>query len=123
MKKSRFFKLFILVCILAVAVVFIGMNFAQAQSQTKGKPPDKGKPKPPDLEYECNYNGNCEWEDYQAGSCPDCDPKTYPPLVLDQQPQIVAPSFNRIFQYKYDFGDGKFHDTWASNQFYEEEKI
>jgi hypothetical protein len=122
MKKMRILYLSVVMFILMISMAFIGMDFMQAQTQVKARPPEKGKPKPPEPGYECNYNGNCEWEDYQAANCPDCDPKIYMPLVIDVCPQIVTSKDNIIYQYKYSFADGKYHDIWASVQLYEKDK-
>jgi len=126
MRKFRILKLFVLVCILAAALVFIGMNFVQAQSQTKGKPdkpPDKGG-KPPKID--CNNNGICESGEYDRDAdpenqpCADCLPKIYPPLEIDQiGKQIVCTgsgfySWGKSYQYRY-VNDSEYADTWESD--------
>lgn len=75
-----------------------------------GKPP---KPSP------CNINNICEYAEYQTKlsfenqPCPDCAPKTYPNLEIDQiGNQVITAIDGRIYQYK-GTADG-IRDTWAS---------
>ena len=128
MKKFQILKLFVLVGILATALVFVGMNFVQAQSQAKGKP-DKppGKPEPDEPpKVTCNNNGVCEYGEYDSKSdpedqpCSDCLPKIYPPLEIDQtgvQIACAGSSFlyssGKVYQFKY--LNGEYKDTWASD--------
>lgn len=131
MKKFRVFKLFVLVSILAVALVFFGMNFVQCKSQAKGEPPDNGGGG--QAEGNCNNNGICENNEYNHNlepenqPCADCVPKNYSPLIIDQAlVQLVSaqswPSGKKIFQFKcgdgYYLDDnnlvGEYEDAWAS---------
>ena len=88
MKKFRVFKLFVLVSILATALVFFGMNFVQCKSQAKGELPDNGGSGQP--KGNCNNNGICEDNEYNHNlepenqPCADCVPKNYSPLIIDQ---------------------------------------
>jgi len=127
MRKFRILKLFVLVAILAAALVFVGMNFVQAQSQAKGKPdqpPDKGG-KPPKVE--CDNDGVCESGEYDSRSspenqpCADCLPKIYPPLEIDQTGVQIACaglsfyySSGKVYQFKY--MNSEYQDTWASDK-------
>jgi len=129
-RKFRILKFFVLVAIFVFVVFFVVGNLSQAQSQAKGKP-DKppGKPKPEPKP--CNNNGICEYEEYDSNSdsedqpCADCLPKTYPPLMIDQDfLQIASKGWveNNVFQFKCigidDFnGDtvGIYEDAWASD--------
>ena len=51
MKKILYLKLFGLVAILTVALVFIGVNFMEGQVKTQGKPDKPGKPDNPTAEW------------------------------------------------------------------------
>jgi len=108
-------KIFVLAVVLVVALVFIGFNLVEAQVKvTKGK--TLGRP-PKSI---CNNNGNCEWEEYNSNgrqSCSDCLPKTYNPLGINEGTlQIVTTSHSKVYQYKYVESEGRYHDTWASNE-------
>jgi len=135
MKKSRIFKLFALVGILILALFFVAGDLGQAQSQVKSKPDKPGKPKPEPKP--CNNNGICEWEEYDSKKspddqpCPDCLPKIYAPLLIDQDYLQIACvgqsgsgypySHGKVFQFKctgqnYIDGDivGVYEDAWRS---------
>jgi len=131
MKKFRVFKLFVLVSILAAALVFFGMNFVQCKSQAKGEPPDNGGGGP--AEGNCNNNGICEDNEYNHNlepenqPCADCVPKNYSSLMIDQTLVQLVSALNcragkKIFQFKcgdgYYIDDnniiGEYEDTWAS---------
>jgi hypothetical protein len=136
MAKSHIFKIFVFLSVFVFAIFFAANELGQAQSQTKGKP-DKppGKPKPEPKS--CNNNGVCESDEYDSNfepgnqPCPDCLPKIYPPLVLDQSAKQIACvgrynlpySDGRVYQYKCLGGDfiddnkiGVYEDTWASHK-------
>jgi len=139
MKKFRTIKLFILVGILILALFFVVGDLGQAQSQSKGKP-DKPPGKPEPEPTPCNNNGICEWEEYDVSNknpdsqpCPDCLPKIYAPLLIDQDYLQIASigrsgsgypySHGRVFQFKctgQDYIDediiGIYEDAWASEK-------
>jgi len=126
MKKIHNLKLFALIFLLGVFLVVVGFDFVQAQGKPD-KPPGKPEPEP----KPCNNNGICEYEEYDSKSahedqpCADCLPKTYYPLVIDQDFLQVASTGGverNVIQFKcidvdYINGDiiGTYEDTWASD--------
>jgi hypothetical protein len=70
MKKILDLKLFGLVAILTVALVFIGVNFMEGQVQTLGKP---DKPDNPTAE-QINFYGDLQREQVVYGCCPNAGP-------------------------------------------------
>jgi hypothetical protein len=83
-----FFGIFVLV------LIFSSFLLLQGQVKTKAKPPDAGKPNPP--QTTCDNNDNCEYEELDTKKsledqpCPDCQPKIYGPLWIDQDSMQIA---------------------------------
>ena len=126
MKKSRVFQLFVLVSIFLFALFFMTNDLGQAQSRGKGKPDKPGKPKPEPTP--CNNNGICEWEEYDVSSrkpdnqpCPDCLPKIYAPLLIDQDYLQIASDGRTEGSYPY--SDGKVFQFKCTGQNYIDEDI
>jgi len=73
MKKLLDLKLFGLVAILTVVLVFIGVDFMEGQVQTLAKPDKPGKPDNPKAD-QITFSGNLEGDAAVYGCCPNAGP-------------------------------------------------
>ena len=73
MKKLLDLKLFGLVAILTVALIFIGVDFMEGQVQTLAKPDKPGKPDNPNAE-QITFWGDLEGDEVVVGCCPNAGP-------------------------------------------------
>lgn len=115
--------------VFALVLIFSGFLLLQGQVQIKAKPPGVGKPP----QTTCNNNENCESEEldsrksHEDQPCPDCQPKTYGPLLIDQSFLQIAgrgrSSFDprdsgpgKVYHYKYtgNPGTGGYEVMWDS---------
>ena len=115
MNSSKKKKPFLTVS-LALGLLCLGFFILQAQVKVQGPTP----------KISCNNNGNCENGEYDGSVtslnqlCPDCRPKTYPPLIIDENSRQLVTRYSyspsivpQIYQYKY--LNGQYKDAWASS--------
>jgi hypothetical protein len=129
MKKKKGIGVVGFIGIFALVLIFSGFLFLQGQVKTKDKPPGVGKPP----QTTCNDTGNCEYEELDTKKsledqpCPDCQPRTYSPLLIDQDLLQIAgrgrsnfdprdSSPGKIYHYKYtgNADTGGYEVVWDS---------
>jgi len=81
MKKLLDLKLFGLVVILTVALVFIGVDFVESQVKTLGKPDKPDKPGKPDTEW-IEFLGDLNGGQEVVGCCPNAGPWPWYTMML-----------------------------------------
>jgi hypothetical protein len=114
-----------LFCLSVIICLFMLAVFVGAQGKVTAKP-NKGKP-----QVICDFNGNCEYEeydskkDYEDQPCLDCIPQIYGPLVIGNLQIVGMNSPGQVCQCKYtgNPNSGGFGVTWASEALTEPSSI
>ncbi|MBA7641578.1 hypothetical protein ES703_49263 [subsurface metagenome] len=92
MKRFRNLKIFGLVAILTVSLVFIGVDFIESQVKTQGKPEKPFKPGKPEKEW-IQFTGELEGGQVVEGCCPNAGPFPEYTMTLKFGSSIFPPFF------------------------------